>query len=126
MSGMLISGERSLSYEALCARVARAARVLADHGVGRGDVVVFCLRNDIPIFEGAHATALLGAYAVPMNWHFKAAEAAHVLRDSGAKVLVVHTDLLPALAGSVPDGIAVLQVATPPEIARAYAVPDAA
>jgi long-chain acyl-CoA synthetase len=126
MNSMLISGDRSVTYEALCERVARAARVLADHGIGRGDVVVFCLRNDIPIFEGAHATARLGAYAVPMNWHFKAAEAAHVLRDSGAKVLVVHADLLPALMGSIPDGVAVLQVATPPEIARAYGVSDTA
>jgi long-chain acyl-CoA synthetase len=126
MSGMIISGARSVSFEALCGRVARAARVLADFGVVRGDAVAFCLRNDIPIFEGAYATALLGAYAVPMNWHFKAAEAAHVLRDSGAKVLVIHADLLPAIADSVPAGIAVLQVATPPEIARAYAIPDEA
>ncbi|HEX2114660.1 MAG TPA: acyl-CoA synthetase [Alphaproteobacteria bacterium] len=123
MSGMLISGARSLSCEALGERVARAARVLAEHGVGRGDVVAFCLRNDFPLFEGAYATAMLGAYAVPMNWHFKAAEAAHVLRDSGAKALVIHADLLPPLAGSVPPGVAVLQVATPPEIAGAYAVP---
>jgi long-chain acyl-CoA synthetase len=124
MSGMLISGTRSLSCEALGERVARAARVLADRGVGKGDVVAFCLRNDFPLFEGAYATAMLGAYAVPMNWHFKAAEAAHVLRDSGAKVLVVHADLLPPLAASIPAGVAVLQVATPPEIARAYAMPD--
>jgi long-chain acyl-CoA synthetase len=125
MSGMLISGERSVSHAELCGRIARAARVLADHGVGRGDVVALCLRNDFPIFDGAHATARLGAYAVPMNWHLKPAEAGHILRDSGAKVLVVHSDLLPALADSLPPGIAVLQVATPPEIARAYAVPDA-
>jgi long-chain acyl-CoA synthetase len=124
MSGMLISGARSISHEALCGRVARAARVLADRGVGRGDVVAFCLRNDLPLFEGAYATAMLGAYAVPMNWHLKAAEAAHILRDSGAKVLVVHADLLPAFAGTIPAGVAVLQVATPPEIARAYGVPD--
>jgi long-chain acyl-CoA synthetase len=124
MTGMLISGERSVSHAELCGRIARAARVLADHGVGRGDVVALCLRNDFPIFDGAHATARLGAYAVPMNWHLKPAEAGHILLDSGAKVLIVHSDLLPALADSVPRGIAVLQVATPPEITRAYAVPD--
>jgi long-chain acyl-CoA synthetase len=126
MTSMLISGARSLTHEALCERVARAARVLADHGVGRGDVAVFCLRNDFPIFEGAYASAMLGAYAVPMNWHFKAAEAGHVLRDSGAKVLVIHADLLPGIRDSIPPGVSVLQVATPPEIAHAYDLPDAA
>jgi long-chain acyl-CoA synthetase len=126
MTGLLISGARSLTHEALCARVARAASVLAERGIGRGDVAAFCLRNDFPIFEGAYATAMLGAYAVPMNWHFKAAEAGHVLRDSGAKVLVIHADLLPAISDSIPPGVSVLQVATPPEIARAYGIPDEA
>jgi long-chain acyl-CoA synthetase len=126
MSGMLISGSRSLTHEALCERVARAAHVLADHGIGRGDVVAFCLRNDFPIFDGAHATAMLGAYAVPMNWHLKAAETGHILRDSGAKVLVVHSDLLPGIADGIPTDVAVLQVATPSEIARAYNIADSA
>jgi long-chain acyl-CoA synthetase len=122
---MLISGDRSLTHEALGDRIARAARVLADRGVGRGDVAALCLRNDFPIFDVAHATARLGAYAVPMNWHLKAAEAGHILRDSGAKVLVIHSDLLPALAEAIPPGLAVLQVATPPEIARGYGVAEA-
>jgi long-chain acyl-CoA synthetase len=126
MSGMLISGARSVPTAVLAERAAKAARVLADRGVGKGDSVAFFLRNDIPLLEGAYATAMLGAYAVPMNWHFKAAEAGHVLRDSRAKVLVVHADMLPAIADAVPPQVRVIQVATPPEIARAYGVaPDA-
>lgn len=125
-NGALISGARVLSYDALAARVAKAARVLADFSVGKGDSVAFFLRNDFPLLEGAHATAMLGAYAVAMNWHFKAAEAAHVLRDSGAKVLIIHADLLPSIADSVPAGVTVLQVATPPEIAAAYKIAPAA
>ena len=97
MSGALVSGARTVPTERLGERAARAARVLAELGVGRGDSVAFCLRNDIPLFEGTYAAAMLGAYTVPMNWHFKAAEAAHVLRDSQAKVLVVHADMLPAI-----------------------------
>jgi long-chain acyl-CoA synthetase len=122
MSGELISGARSVPFERLAGRAAKAARVLADLGVGKGDCVAFCLRNDIPLFEGTYATAMLGAYAVPMNWHFQAAEAGHVLRDSAAKVLIVHADLFPAIAGSVPAHVTVIQAATPPEIAAAYGI----
>ena len=126
MNGALISGARSVPTERLAERAARAARLFAELGVGKGDCVAFCLRNDIPLFEGTYAAAMLGAYAVPMNWHFKAAEAAHVLRDSQAKVLVVHADMLPAIAESVPSHVKVIQVATPPEIVKAYGVAPAA
>ncbi len=126
MSGALVSGARTVPTERLGERAARAARVLAGLGVGRGDSVAFCLRNDIPLFEGTYAAAMLGAYAVPMNWHFKAAEAAHVLRDSQAKVLVVHADMLPAIADSVPPYTTIIQVATPPEIGDAYGIAPAA
>ena len=126
MSGALISGARTVPTARVAERAARAARIFAELGWGTGDSVAFCLRNDIPLFEGAYATAMLGAYAVPMNWHFKAAEAAHVLRDSAAKVLVVHADMFPAIAEVVPPQVKVLQVATPPEIAKAYAVAPSA
>ena len=40
-----------------------------------------------------------------------------------ARVLVAHTDLLAQIAGGVPEGVKVLAVPTPPEIAAAYNVP---
>ena len=39
------------------------------------------LRNDFAFFEVSLAAALLGAYAVQVNWHFRAEEAGYVLRD---------------------------------------------
>ena len=39
--------------------------------------------------------ATIGAYAVPINWHFKESEVSYILSDSEAKLLVVHADLLP-------------------------------
>ena len=123
MGGSLIAGARIVSFDELALRAAKAARVLAERGVRKGDVVAFCLRNDVALFEVAFASAILGAYAVPMNWHFKAAEAGHVLHDSGAKVLVVHADLYPAVAAAIPHGAAALQVATSAAIAAAYRLP---
>ncbi len=125
MGGSLIAGSRTVSFDELARRAAKAARVLADRGVQKGDTVAFCLRNDIALFEVAFASAMRGAYAVPMNWHFKAAEAGHVLRDSGAKVLVVHADLYPAIAAVVPRGVELLQVATSADIAAAYGLAPA-
>src|SRR5262249_49385695 len=58
------------------------------------------------------ATVPLGASAVPLNWHWRGDEIAHVLSDSGAKALVVHSDLWPAIAASVPDGVALIVVPT--------------
>jgi long-chain acyl-CoA synthetase len=49
---------------------------------------------------------------VPVNWHWRGDEIAHVLSDSGAKALIVHADLWPAIATSVPDGVALIVVPT--------------
>src|SRR5207245_10545423 len=60
--------------------------------------------------EASVATAPLGASAVPINWHWRIEEIAHVLGDSGAKALVVHADLWPEIAASVPNGTSVVVV----------------
>jgi len=51
---------------------------------------------------------LLGAYHCPVNWHFKADEAGHILRDSGAKILFTRLDLLEQIPGAVPPGLKVI------------------
>src|SRR5262249_48673056 len=67
-----------------------------------------------------------GLSCVPINWHGKPDEVRYVLDDSRAKVLVAHADLLAAVADRLPPGIQVFSVQTPPEIACAYNIPDAA
>src|SRR3546814_14315092 len=69
------------------------------------------------------AARSLGAYAVPVNWHWRTAEIQHVLADSGAKALVVHADLVPEAERALPPGVPMLVVATPPELAEAFGVP---
>ena len=54
------------------------------------------MRNDIAFMEATYAAQTLGAYAVPINWHFKAEEIGYILADCGASVLVGHADLLRA------------------------------
>jgi len=116
------SGERVEDREDMLDRARRAAAGLERMGVGPGDVVALYLRNDFAFFEASNAVSQLGAYPTPVNWHNSPAEAAYVFENSGAKAIVVHADLLPGLSRALPEGVPVLVVDTPPEVAAAYGV----
>jgi long-chain acyl-CoA synthetase len=103
-------GTRFTSYEDLYGRALRATGGLLELDIGTGDRVALLLRNSIEFLEASVATVPLGARAVPINWHWRGEEIAHVLLDSRAKALVVHADLWPAIASSVPSGLAVIVV----------------
>ena len=117
------AGERFRSWAEIGTRAQKAAGALAALGVSEDDCVALMLRNDFATFEVNMAAGQLGAYAVPINWHFTAEEAGYILADCGAKVLVAHSDLLARIATGVPAGVRVLVVPTPDEIAAAYGVP---
>ncbi|MDP6621037.1 MAG: acyl-CoA synthetase [Alphaproteobacteria bacterium] len=125
MIGRIISGERELPHPELTQRVAQAASGLAALGIGADGAVAMVLRNDFAFFEAAMAATLVGAYAVPVNWHFKSDEAGHVIRDCGARAMVIHADLLPAISDAIPTGVELFVVATPPEIRDAYGLDPA-
>ncbi len=112
-------GGRFTTYPALFERAQRAARGLHGLEVGAGDRVALLLRNSIEFLEASFATLPLGAGAVPINWHWRGEEIAHVLLDSGAKVLIVHADLWHAVAASVPAGLTVVVVPSDDEGAAA-------
>jgi long-chain acyl-CoA synthetase len=103
-------GARFSTYPDVYARAMRAAGGLRELGVGAGDRVAVLLRNSIESLEASIATVPLGASPVPINWHWRGEEVAHVLLDSAAKALIVHDDLLAAIATSVPAGVAVIVV----------------
>src|SRR3978361_240786 len=112
----IISGHRRRDHGEIAGRVDRIAGGLQSLGVKPGDSVCILMRNDIAFIEAAYAAMQLGAYAVPVNWHFKPEEVGYVLRDSGTRVLIAHADLLHPLHGAIPAGLTVLSAPTPPEI----------
>jgi long-chain acyl-CoA synthetase len=118
----IISGERKRSHAEVAGRVDRIAGGLQRLGVKQGDSVCILMRNDIAFLEAAYAAMRLGAYAVPVNWHFKPEEINYVLKDSGTSVLIGHADMLHALRDAIPDGVTVLSVPTPPEILASYKI----
>jgi len=122
MPATIILGETARAYPQVCAAAARAASALDGIGIGPDRPVAIMLRNDFAFFEVSLAAALLGAYAVQVNWHFRAEEAGYVLRDSGARALVIHEDLVAGVEAGIPPDVALLVVPTPACIRGAYAV----
>jgi len=121
----VISGDRLRSFDDINSRASRIASGLASLGVKQGDSVSILMRNDIAFLESAYAVARLGAYAVPVNWHFKPEEITYVIRDSGSHVLISHADMLHQLRDAIPAGITTISVSTPREIVTNYKVDPA-
>ncbi len=126
MDGRILSGTRELKQATMLERGARAASGFASLGIGEDGAVAMVLRNDFAFFEAAVGASLVGAYAVPVNWHFKADEAGYIVRDCGAKAVVVHADLLPQIKDGIPADVRIFVVPTPPEVRDAYGIDAAA
>ena len=116
----IISGDRSRSHTEVADRANCIAGGLRRLGVAQGDSVCILMRNDIAFIEAAYAAMRLGAYGVPVNWHFKPEEINYILKDSGTPVLIGHADMLHQLRDAIPAGVTVLSVPTPPEILVNY------
>ena len=78
-------------------RVRRAAGGLRALGVGRGDVVAFLDKNHPACVELSLAAGSLGAANAIINWRLAGDEVDYAVNDSGAKVLVVGSELMPTV-----------------------------
>ncbi len=84
----IVHGAERVTYAQLWIRARQCAAALRDHGIGAGDRVGLLLPN-APEFPVVYFGVLaLGAVVVPVHGLLKADEIEHILRDSGAKVLV--------------------------------------
>jgi len=102
----IIFADEPISYAELDARIERAANGLAARGIGHGDRVALLLPNVPDFIVAYYAVMRCGAVVVPVNVLYKNEEIAYILRDSEAKVLIVHSQFatygVPA-ATSVPS-----------------------
>lgn len=110
---------RSLTYAGLATRIERAASALKnDLGVGRGDRVAILATNHPDYLVALYACARLGAMLVTLNWRLAPAELVFILRDSGAKVLLMQSGfgaILTPLAEGLPNVKVVGLDFVPPE-----------
>ena len=102
------------------ARAARIAGALRDAGVEHGDRVAIVLRNEPTFLALSAACSQVGAVAVPINWHSRGRELAHVLSHSGARAVFAHSDLIPAVEQELPGGVELIEVPVPDELAAHY------
>jgi long-chain acyl-CoA synthetase len=117
---------RALPPDVFQDRCVRAAAALRGLGVGQGDVVALMLYNAPETLELMIAARSIGADYCMVNWHFKSAEARHILADSEARVLIVHANLLQQVCDGLPDAVRVLVVQPSARTRQAFSIPDAA
>ncbi|RBY74537.1 acyl-CoA synthetase [Geodermatophilus sp. TF02-6] len=90
-----VDSDVPLTYTELGARAHAVANWLAEHGVGRGDVVAAHIPNCRQYPAVYYGVLLAGATFSPTNPLLPAADLAAQLTDAGARVLVTWDQVLP-------------------------------
>ncbi len=82
---------KTLSHREVEERVSRLAAALASSGIGRGDRVAILSENRPEWAISDYAVLSLGALDVPVYPTLPASQIAYILRDCGARVILVST-----------------------------------
>ena len=100
-----VSGE-TMTYRELDARSNQLAHYLAANGVQRGDTVALFMENNMRFMEVVWAARRSGLYITTVNRYLTADEAAYIIDDSDAVVLVTSNArqaVAAALLGRLPN-----------------------
>ena len=116
-----------LSYAELERQSNRIARLFRSRGLRPGDHIAVLMENRPEFFPVVWAAQRSGLFYTPVNWHLSEAEAAYIVADCGARLLVASSDLeelaaaaaasAPALAGRLSVGPSVPGVESPADAA---------
>lgn len=79
---------RSVSYAELEAASNRIAHVFADLGLAVGDHVAILMENELELFPVVWAAQRSGLLYTPVNWHLTTDEAAYIVDNCEATVLI--------------------------------------
>jgi acyl-CoA ligase (AMP-forming) (exosortase A-associated) len=96
-------GTVTVTYGELNARIEAVARGLLALGVGAGDRVAVYLPKTIEMVAAAFGTARAGAVFVPVNPVLKGTQVGHIVRDSGARILITAAGRLALVADALRD-----------------------
>lgn len=98
----------SLTYRQLDESSVRLAKYLRAAGLEPGDHIALISDNDLRVMEVYWAALRSGLYVTVVNWHLTPAEAAYVVNDCGAKVLLASAGAATAIdtrSGAYPNVI---------------------
>ena len=96
---------REVTYGELLENVSKAAGLLTTLGVQAGDRVGVFATNSAECVEAIFGAAFVGATVVPMNFRAVAEEAAHLMSDSGIKVLFSESRYSDLVSDNRPDSL---------------------
>nr|BFE86825.1 hypothetical protein GCM10020093_094260 [Planobispora longispora] len=77
-----------MTYGELHERVNRVSNGLIARGVTPGEAVVTVLPNGVDAITMMLATYQIGAYHVPVNWHYTAEEIGYIVTDCAARAVI--------------------------------------
>jgi len=100
-------GDASLTYAELDARANRLAHHLSSVGVGPGALVGLCVERSLQTVIGILAILKAGAAYLPLDPAYPDGRIAHMLEDSGTRVVLNTSDLADRVSG---DGIRILSL----------------
>lgn len=101
-TGLIYGDGSTLTYRELANDVDGVSGALWKHGVRKGDRVAYIGENSAEFIVALFGTMQIGAVIVPINTRLAPPEVAHILVDSGAR-LVIHD---PEFADRIADGVA--------------------
>jgi acyl-CoA synthetase (AMP-forming)/AMP-acid ligase II len=85
---IMVSSGETVSYAQLEERSNRGARLFRSLGLQVGDAIAIWMENNARYLEICWAAHRAGLYFTPISSHLTAEEAAYIINDCGAKVLV--------------------------------------
>ena len=94
------SGDRTFGQ--LDERINQLCRALRARGARPGDAMAIVCGNRAEFAEALHAALRIGLRYTPINWHLKADEAAYIIEDCGAAVVVADAQFETMATGLVP------------------------
>jgi benzoate-CoA ligase family protein len=108
-----ILGESAqMSYGELASLTRRVSLALSREGIAPNERVLIVLPDSAEFIAAFLGTVAIGAVAVPVNPMAREADYAHYLRDSGARLAIVHemalAEFSPAARGFRPSSIVVV------------------
>jgi len=102
---VIVDGDKVLNYAELRAAVGKVQGLLVARGVVDANRVGVFATNSAEMVEVLLGAAAAGATLVPMNYRAGKDEAAHLLVDSGAKVLFAETRYRDLIESNKPDSL---------------------
>ncbi len=118
----IVHDSQRITYREMADHATRLARAIGASGIGPGDRVAYLCPNIPPMLIAHFGVPLARAVLVAINTRLSGSEIAYILGHSGAKLLVVDTELLPTVAPHLGESPQLREVITIDELGIASQV----